>query len=445
MYITVFPFIVEMKFYDSAAVREINNNNKHYERCVQYRDMVAHFGPSVLTTASKEHRRHRAVAEPSFTAANSSLVWKAADNLITEIFEAHDAEYPEQSVRLNDAITFTRKVALIVIKVAGFGVTSPWAPTTEEKPRPGRKLTFDESLETIVHGLNTILRAVLPRIAYWLPIKSFKDMDLAFPEFDLIMQDMVAERMSAQSSGEEKADLFGALIRSMNEDSGLTEREVLGNVWTFVFAGHETTANTLAFLMAYLALYPEEQVKLYEHVKEVIGEEKTRPDFGDMNRLTRVLAAVNETIRLQPPAVSIAKDAIEDHVLTLTHVQTGEPIGVPVPKGMQVGANFEDVHYNPRYFPEPYVFRPDRFLESSKEKNHFFGFSTGSYSCIGRRFAEVEAVCIMANLILRYEFELVSKPEETRKQLEKRVLTGTPIVTLQPPTADFILKRRSKA
>ena len=48
------------------------------------------------------------------------------------------------------------------------------------------------------------------------------------------MQDMVAERMSAQSSGEEKADLFGALIRSMNEESGLTEREVLGNVWTFV-------------------------------------------------------------------------------------------------------------------------------------------------------------------------------------------------------------------
>lgn len=92
------------------------------------------------------------------------MVWKAADNLITEIFEAHDAEYPEQSVRLDDAITFTRKVALIVIKVAGFGVTSPWAPRTQEKPRPGRKLTFDESLETIVHGLNTILRAVLPRV-----------------------------------------------------------------------------------------------------------------------------------------------------------------------------------------------------------------------------------------------------------------------------------------
>lgn len=153
-----------VKFYDSDAVRTINNNNKYYERCVQYRDMVAHFGPSVLTTASKEHRRHRAVAEPSFTAANSSLVWKAADNLITEIFASDDADHPNQDVPLDDAITFTRKVALIVIKVAGFGVASPWAPRTDEKPRPGRKLTFDESLETIVHGLNTILRAVLPRV-----------------------------------------------------------------------------------------------------------------------------------------------------------------------------------------------------------------------------------------------------------------------------------------
>ena len=82
---------------------------------------------------------------------------------MNEIFATHEKEFPGADVRLPSGITFTRRIALLVIKAAGFGVHSPWIDS-QDGPRPGRKMTLDQSLEIIVRGWNCILRGFLPRV-----------------------------------------------------------------------------------------------------------------------------------------------------------------------------------------------------------------------------------------------------------------------------------------
>lgn len=103
----------------------------------------------MLITAGSEHRRHRKVAEPSFTAGNSSLVWTATDNLMQEIFASHDEDFPKQDVPIPDAISFTRRIALVVIKIAGFGVASPWVDKND-KPKAGQSISLCHVIAKVI-------------------------------------------------------------------------------------------------------------------------------------------------------------------------------------------------------------------------------------------------------------------------------------------------------
>ncbi|ESK93083.1 cytochrome p450 [Moniliophthora roreri MCA 2997] len=238
------------------------------------------------------------------------------------------------------------------------------------------------------------------------------------------MLELIHDRRSAPEK-EERYDLFSALLDANDDtlsggEAPLTERELMGNIFIFMLAGHETTAHTLAFAFGLLAFHQDEQELLYQHIKSVI------PDG-------RLLAT------------GIPKFSIEDTTFITENVRTGEKKAIPVPRGAGITLNTVGLHYNPRYWKDPEVFKPSRFREDWP-RDAFLPFSAGARACLGRKFFETEAVAALTMLVSRYKIEVKDEPEfagETLERKKERLFRYWQSVTLAPLRMPLVFRRRS--
>jgi cytochrome P450 len=199
-----------------------------------------------------------------------------------------------------------------------------------------------------------------------------------------------------------------------------------------LIAGHETTAHTLCFTFALLALYPDEQEKLYKHILSVLPDGRF-PTYEEMALLNYSTSVFYETLRMFPPVPNIPKISEEDTTLTFGNAN-GEKRTIPVPKGTRIIINPPGLHYNPRYWKDPHTFKPERFLEDWP-KDAFVPFSTGPRACLGRKFFETEGIAILTMIISRYKITIKEEPQfigETFEQRKNRVLKCKGEMTMTP-------------
>lgn len=168
----------------------------------------------------------------------------------------------------------------------------------------------------------------------------------------------------AEEGNFRQADLIHALVEAASmadtSDSGvgepaapaLTDRELYGNIFIFLFAGHETTAHTLIYALTLLALHPKEQDKLFDEVIAAIGTTST-PAYEDFGELAYALCVFNETLRLFPPVVAIPKKFTEDTMIDEKYT---------VEKDVYITLHVAALHRNPKYWgDDANEFRPSRF------------------------------------------------------------------------------------
>jgi cytochrome P450 len=257
------------------------------------------------------------------------------------------------------------------------------------------------------------------------------------------MVEMIHERQRAEKV--HRHDLFSTLLAANDhalDAATLTEDEIIANLYIFLVAGHETTAHTLCFTFALLALYPEEQEKLFEHIKSVIpdGQKLT---YEQMPLLTYSMAVFNETLRMFPPATSIPKTTAEDTIL-VTHNIHGEKCTIPIPKDVNITISLPGLHYNPRYWEDPYAFRPSRFLKDWP-RDAFLPFSAGARACIGRKFFETEGIAVLTTLVSRYKISVKEEPQfshETFEERKARIMACRLGLTLTPLRVPLVFTRR---
>ena len=185
----------------------------------------------------------------------------------------------------------------------------------------------------------------------------------------------------------------------------LTEDEILAQCFLFFIAGFETTATTLSYCTYELALHPEVQQKLYEETKAAFNE-KGEIDYDLLSRLPYLDAVVSETLRNYPPLLRLEREAMEDVVLGDT--------GIKIEKGVVAEIPVYAIHHDPNFYPEPFSFRPDRFLPENRENVKpytYIPFGAGPRNCIGMRFALLEAKLALAKIVQKFEFSRVANTD----------------------------------
>jgi len=304
----------------------------------------------------------------------------------------------------------------------------------------GHKLSFKSAIETVSKEL--LLKFAIPNFVMPLTKRTAK-IQLAFEELQVYIQEMIRDRTS---SYQDHSDLLSNLIAANEKDgesAKLTHEELTGNIFVFLVAGHETTAHSLAFAIGLLALYPEVQEKLFQHVKETVENPTGGPQYSEIGELKYATAVFYEALRMFAIVPIVPKMSVEDTSL-VTKNSKGESVVVPIPKGSFVNVVASALHYNPRYWPDPEEFKPERFL-GEWPKHAFAPFSMGARSCIGRRFAEVEATAVLSMLARNYRIQVKEEAKfsgETFAQRRARVLKTTNFLTLTPERIPVTFTRR---
>jgi len=191
---------------------------------------------------------------------------------------------------------------------------------------------------------------------------------------------------------------------------GLSDNELIGNVFSFLFAGHETTSQNLAATLAFLALNSDLQDELVTQVQEVTrGRDDNTLLVTDYGKLDKVLATFYEGIRMFPSGVFLVREAKHDTILDIS--DGDEPKMLYVKKGTNVVVDMVGVQYNPRYLSDPDEFRASRWYKRQKdsdekdESEEYTAFSIGPRACVGRKFASTEGVCFLALLLRDWRVE----------------------------------------
>ncbi len=248
-------------------------------------------------------------------------------------------------------------------------------------------------------------------VPLWLPVRPNREFARAKAELDRIVYDLITQR---RASGEDPGDLLSMLLAARDEDgAGMTDRQVRDEVMTLLLAGHETTANALTWTFLLLSQAPQADARLIDELQRVLAGRA--PTLADLPRLPYTENVTKEALRLYPPAWILGYEAVDD-------VTIG---GYPVRKGTTMFMSQWVTHRDPRWFPEPDAFRPERWADPQIKQlptYAYYPFGGGERLCIGKGFALMEASLLLATIAARYRLELTSG----------QALDLEPSVTLRP-------------
>lgn len=193
----------------------------------------------------------------------------------------------------------------------------------------------------------------------------------------------------------ENANEMNGIVAKNDIPKGISKDEISAQGILFFIAGFDTTNATLTHIFYYLIKHSEWQEKLYEELFIVSDEEL---DYEKLKELPILNAIIDETLRLQPPLPVVDRECIEPYRI--------ESHGIDLPKNTMISVQPYVIHRDPRYFKDPYEFKPERFLHKSKFNDNlaaYIPFGLGPRLCVGMRFALNELRLVLANFIINYK------------------------------------------
>ncbi|WP_032926299.1 cytochrome P450 [Streptomyces sp. NRRL WC-3773] len=227
-----------------------------------------------------------------------------------------------------------------------------------------------------------------------------------------------ARQNGPAADGEGGGDLLDRLLEARDEEGRpLTAQEVRDEAVTLWAAGHETTSTALTWIWYLLSRSPEARARLDDELDRVLDGRP--PTVDDYDRLTWTRQIVKESLRIYPPSWVIPAVAREGAVLG----------GTAVPAGTAVWCSQWTVHRDPRWFPAPTAFRPERWDADAPDvipDHAWFPFGGGPRGCIGARFALVEVALLLATLAQRFHLDVT--PGEVPHRVGILIQPAVPLI-----------------
>ena len=368
-----------------AVGRILRGNHRAYGKdTLQYRSLRVVTGSGLLVSEGEDWLRGRRMVAPAFhhdtLQALGGHVAAAADRLL-----AGWATRPEGSVVDVDAAMMHS-----TLEVVGQALFS-----TDLGPSAA------ELVGAVLEALDRVAkraRSPVPLPLSW-PSPGNLRLRSAVATLDSRVAAMVgARRALGPAAGQDLLGLLLANADAVSSGSLRAEQELRDQVVTLIVAGHETVASALTWAWWLVAGDSDVQDRLSRESRQVLGGRSAT--LADYPRLTYARAVLDETLRLYPPAWVVTRRVLADDELA----------GVAVPAGALVIVSPYALHRNPRVWTAPEVFDPARFLDQGRAapRTAYLPFGAGPRMCVGREFALVEGVLLLAAVAGR--FRLVRRP-----------------------------------
>jgi cytochrome P450 len=378
------------------AIRDILVTHQHkFKKSRMLERARVLLGDGLLTSEGQFHRRQRRLMQPAFhrerlAAYAATMVERAA--LARECWQAGSVyDLSPEMMRLTMEIVartlFSANVEVEADEIA-------------------------EALRDVFGVFDTIM---LPFSEYLekLPLPPVRRFHEARRRLDRTIYRIIAER---RAHGADTGDLLSMLLLARDEEGegSMTDVQVRDELLTLFLAGHETTANALTWAWHLLSQNPAAERALHREIDGVLAGRL--PTFEDVPRLPYTEHVLAEALRLYPPAWAIGRRALEDYPL-------GDYI---IPARSVLLMSTYVVHRDPRWFPHPECFRPERWAEPAERPRFaYFPFGGGARVCIGERFAWTEGVLLLAAIAQRWRFRLEpGHPVACRAQITLRPRFG---------------------
>ncbi|WP_273445834.1 cytochrome P450 [Neolewinella agarilytica] len=369
---------------DAELIRHVlQRNNRNYEKSeIQTTQLARFLGKGLLTNSGKDWLKQRRLIQPGFHRQRLEALTQEMQGVINQQCEKLNAAATGgQAISLHE---FTRGAVFRIIVRAIF--TDGF---TEEESRE-----LNEAIDAIQHYVIYPVRMPFLRAPLrWLGKEA---------KYQAISQEIhqkVLQRIQERRKGLPKDDLLQMLLDSRYEDNGepMNDEQIADEIKILFAAGHETSANALAWTIWLLLRHPPELDKVRS---ELAAAAASGPiDFAGVRRLPYTTQVIEESMRLYPPAWITDRVALaDDHAA-----------GFDIARGTVVGIFFQGLHRSPEYWQNPDQFLPQRMSPEAKKERHpfaFLPFGGGPRLCIGNHFAMLEMLLVLASVLGKYDFEL---------------------------------------
>jgi cytochrome P450 len=352
-------------------------------------------GQGLLISEGDFWRRQRRLVQPSFY--RSRINEYAATMTESTQRYIHGWRDGEQRDLAGEMMALTLNIAVRTL----FGTTLP-----TEAEQVGRSMTFLMRYQLARQRSPIRIPETwpTPRNQRALRERSF---------LDSLVYRIIEDRRSQRSSNH-RNDLLSLLMSAMDENrTQMTPRQLRDETMTLFLAGHETTAQALAWTWYLLGENSAAEARLHEELRSVLNGRSPEP--GDLAKLPYLDALLHEALRMYPPAYITARTAIEPS-------QIG---GYDFPTRSTMLMSQWVMHRDPRFYDDPDAFRPERWLDGLADRlpaGAYFPFGDGPRRCIGQGFAMLEAAIVIGTLAQRFQFRLVPG----------HPVDPEPLVTLRP-------------
>jgi len=373
------PLVMAMT---AAGAREVLTADPSWYGATQKRSLTNLTGAGALWVLEGErHRRERQLLTPAFhlqAIRDHGYFIQAAARRHT------DAWQPGQELRIFDVmVALTRDTILRVLSGLERG------PLLDQ----GRQIMSD------------VLRTVCPTVSFipelqhwWYP--RWRQYARAKEAFGQFLRACVAER---RASGAELHDVLGLLLAARYDGDPIPDDEISAELGTLAFTGHVTTATALSWSIYELGRHPAVLARLREEVDALPPD--AAPEV--VARQSYLSAVCDESQRLHTMLPEIGRRMLETHDL----------LGYTLPAGISVGVGIGAIHHDPEIYPEPDRFRPVRFVERTFSPYEFLPFGGSHRRCIGAALSDFEARVALAEIVRRWDLEIIGEDEEVRKSI----------------------------
>ncbi|HXS77272.1 MAG TPA: cytochrome P450 [Terracidiphilus sp.] len=367
-------------------------------------------GEGLITADGERHKRGRRIAAPAF---HRHRIEGYADQIVRLASTMREQWMPGVEFDISAEMM---RLALQVVARTLFD--------TEVTPQIHE---IDDQVNIIMdlyHFLVTLPRAELLLNS---PLPKMRRFRAAKKRLDEVVGGMIQSRRSeidAGSGSTATGDLLSMLVAARDDEAGgdghqLSSEELRDHVLTLFLAGFETVSNALSWTWLLLGQNPEAESRLHAEIDTVLAGRP--PTLEDMPRLEYTAMVLSESMRLYPPAWAMGREALQDVSIGPYRLR----------KGTMVFFSQFIVHRDPRWFPEPVRFIPERFTPAAKAgrpRFAYFPFGGGGRQCIGESFAWMEATLALATLAQRWRVHVVEGQKiELQPKITLRSKNGIPV------------------